>query len=575
MNMETDAIHGQAFAETDVSAGSFRTWKTSFQAGTGIMHDHYYLEGRASAIGSDGYVDRAFSKLASYFVQGGYQGNNTSLKAIIFGGREKTYQSWYGIDGQTMDEDRTFNWAGAIFEDDGSIRFYDNQTDNYRQDHYQLHLGHQFSPLFFVSLSAHYTYGSGYYEEYVQEGGFQEYGMEDLYFGLDSMLNEGSYTYYYTDTIRSTDLVRRRWLDNHYYGLTWSVTKKGGRAEVIVGGAYNKYDKARHFGEVIWARFSSQLETGDIYYDNTSFKTDFNTFVKASFSPARNLILYADMQYRHIGYLANGTGSDQARIDIGEQFDFFNPKAGLAYKTGIGTLYGSFAVTHREPIRDDYLDAAPGEKPEPETLRNFELGIRRTGPVYGYTANLYLMSYVNQLVLTGAINEDGAYVRKNTGKSYRTGFELSGNYRLSSFIRIGGNVSFSKAATDYRRLDSEGHIETFDHVTLSFSPSVIGGLHLDFFPVKNLRLTGTAKYVGNQYLDNTGNPDLMLKGYTVSDLDLSYLLSFSGILTVEFNLQVNNIFNTKYASNGYAWGDVPYYYPQAGRHFMAGISLKI
>jgi iron complex outermembrane receptor protein len=573
MNLETSSFQRKPYCQLNASAGSYKTWKTTLQAGTGLIDNHWYFEGRASAIGSAGYIDRASSKLGSYFLQGGYYHEKMLVKAIVFSGNEKTYQAWYGIDKATLKNDRTFNWAGAIFEDDGSIRFYDNQTDNYRQDHYQLHVSRSLIPSLSLNFSGHYTYGRGYYEEYRQDEDYADYGLRQLYFGRDSLFTGEGYRYFYHDSVFTTDLIRRRWLDNHYYGLTWSLRKTGSAAELILGGAINAYDPGRHYGEIIWARTSSQAEPGFTYYDNTASKKDFNVFFKAAFSPVKKLTLYGDLQYRHITYEVAGTTRPGLTVNIQETFDFINPKAGVSYQCGAGTLYASYSIAHREPIRDDYLDALPGEKPSPETLGDLEIGIRRRGVDFYYAANYFLMNYINQLVLTGEINDDGEYIRKNTGKSYRTGVEFLAGFDLSRQFSVNGNLALSINRTNFRSVNEEGTIINYDNVNISFSPWMIGGAQLIYNPVKNIELAWQLKYVSKQYLDNTGNEDLMLDDYLVNDLRIDYTLAHIKP-EITMNLQVYNLFNNLYESNGYVWGTDPYYYPQAGIHFMAGISMK-
>ncbi|MBN1791190.1 MAG: TonB-dependent receptor [Bacteroidales bacterium] len=561
MNLETNSFQAKPFGQISLGAGSFSTWKTSFQAGTGLIRDHWYFEGRGSAIGSDGYIDRASSELNSFFLQGGYYNDKTLVKAVVFGGKEKTYQAWYGTDAATMAADRTFNWAGAIYDEDWNVTgFYDNQTDNYQQNHYQLHLSQRLTRALNLNLSGHFTSGRGYYEEYRQDEPFANYGLEELYFG--------------TDTISTTDLIRRRWLDNRYYGLTWSLRYQKEKIDLILGGAYNKYDKARHFGEIIWAEFAGSGNYEEEYYNNQSFKNDFNTFIKAAWTPIPRFTLYSDMQYRLISYTAGGIESHLNPVSIDESFRFLNPKAGISYKLTAGTLYLSYSMAHREPIRDDYIDAISGEKPKPESLRNLELGIRKSDAGLQYAMNFYLMNYRNQLVLTGEINDDGAYVRKNVGKSYRTGFEVSAAWKYRNLAELSGNFSFSMNKTDYTQQDSDGEIAEYKNRDISFSPRTTAGLQFRVFPVQNLEIDWMLKYVGEQYLDNTGNRDLMLDSYLVNDLRLAYLLSGEKLPDIEFTLLVNNVFSTLYESNGYVYDGMPYYYPQAGVHFLAGLKVR-
>jgi len=574
MNIETNTFQSKPYGIVSLNAGSFNTWKTSFQAGTGLIKDHWYFEGRASALGSDGYIDRASSDLSSFFIQGGYYDDKMLIKAVAFGGKERTYQAWYGIDASKMDIDRTFNWAGAISIDDDSISYYDDQTDNYSQNHYQLHISRRLSKSVHLNISGHYTRGKGYYEEYRQDDSFQDYGLNNLFFGRDSALNGSEYEYFYHDTVTNTDLVRRRWLDNHYYGVTWSLRYQKEKIDFAVGGALNKFDNARHFGEIIWAEYALKSPKDYEYYENTSFKTDFNVFGKAAWTPVKALTIYADLQYRTILYKVHGIESHLNQVAINETFQFFNPKLGITYQLKPGTLYASYSVAHREPIRDDYIDAVNGEKPRPEMLGNLEMGIRKKEQNFLYSFNFFLMNYRDQLVLTGEINDDGAYIRKNAGKSYRSGFEISAGYKPVRYFEIAGNLSLSVNKTDYRQTNDENQIITYDNSTISFSPSVISGAQIRLFPVKNLEINWLMKYVGKQYLDNTENKSLTLDPYFVHDARIAFLVTKQKLPDIEISFLVNNIFNTLYESNGAVYGSDAYYYPQAGTNFMAGMNIK-
>ncbi len=556
MNLETNTFQSKPFGLVSLGAGSFKTWKSSFQAGTGLINNHWYFEGRGSAIGSDGYVDRASSALNSYFIQGGYYNDKTLIKFMTFGGSEKTYQAWYGVDSATLQTNRRFNWAGAIFEDDGSIRFYDNQTDNYRQNHYQLHLARRLSPSLSMNMAGHYTHGRGYYEEYMQDQALADYGLEDI------------------DSTTSTDLIRRRWLDNHFYGLTWSLHYRKEKTDLIFGGAYNQYDHARHFGEIIWAQSAGQIPYGYEYYTNTAFKNDFNFFAKIAMSPVEHLTLYADLQYRYITYSANGTESELNPVNIRHTYHFLNPKAGISYNTKAGTLYASYAIANREPIRDDYLDANPGEEPEPELMGDLEIGIRKTESALQYAANYFLMNYNNQLVLTGEINDDGAYIRKNAGKSYRTGIEASAAFNFKTLAEISGNLTLSANKTEYRQVNDQQEVEELRNTDISFSPRITAGSQLKVFPFQNFEIDWLFKFVGKQYLDNTASKNRQLSSYRVHDLRLAYLIAPETGPGIEFTVMMYNLFNTLYESNGYVYDGAPYYYPQAGIHFLAGLNVK-
>jgi iron complex outermembrane receptor protein len=574
MNLETNALNSKPFGILSLAGGSYNTRKVSFKAGTGKIKDHWYFEGRASALTSDGYIDRASSDLSSFFIQGGYYDEKTLIKAVTFGGKEKTYQAWYGIDKETMKTDRTFNWAGAIFNDDGSIRYYDNQSDNYKQDHYQLHISRILTNNMNINVSGHYTKGSGYYEEYRQDDPFAEYGLSDLYFGKDSLFTGSDWNYFYHDTVTSADIIRRRWLDNHYYGATWSLHYKSNRIDFILGGAANKYDRAKHFGEIIWTDFAGDIPKDFKYYENTSYKNDFNVYTKIAWTPVNALTIYGDLQYRTINYQANGIESHLNQLSIDKNFRFFNPKAGISYSLNLGTIYASYGIAQREPIRDDFTDAVEGEMPKPEKLGNLELGIRRTENRFVYNLNYYLMNYRDQLILTGAINEDGAYIRRNTGKSYRTGIEASAAYQLLRLAEFAAAISLSENRTDYRQQNSEGEIIEYINTPISFSPSVIGSGAVKLYPAKNLEMDWTLKYVGRQFLDNTGNEDLTLDPYFGTDFRIGYKIMAEKIPQCELTLLVNNLLNTEYESNGYVYDNFAYYYPQAGINFLAGLKIS-
>ncbi len=574
MNLETNTIQKEPYGMVSLGAGSFNTWKTSFQAGTGLIHDHWYFEGRGSAIGSDGYIDRASSQLKSFFLQGGYTDSKTLIKALAFGGTERTYQAWYGVDAYTMSQDRTFNWAGVIFRNDGSYDYYDDQVDQYTQNHYQLHVSRKISQSLNLNVSGHYTLGKGYYEEYRQDDDFADYGLNNLYFGKDSVLNGGVYDVFYHDTITNTDLVRRRWLHNHYYGVTWSLRYLTPKLDLVIGGAINKFDKAKHYGEVIWAEYALESPNDYKYYDNTGFKTDFNVFTKAAWTPVEKLTLYGDLQYRTVRYKNHGIGSHLETLAIDEAFDFFNPKIGVSYNLNLGNVYISYGVAHREPIRDDFTDALEGEKPKPETMGNLEMGIRKSHHNYQYHVNYYLMNYKNQLVLTGAINDDGAFIRRNAGRSYRTGVEISAGYKPIRLLEVSGNLSLSVNKTDYNQVDGEGEMVSYKNTSISFSPAVVSGTQVRVFPIKNMEMEWRMKYVGKQYLDNTENDALSLDPYLLNDARFSYMISGEKTPSVEFTLLVQNIFDVEYESNGSVYDGTPYYYPQAGINFMAGIVVK-
>ncbi len=576
INLQTNRIQENAHGEVNSSFGSFNTFKNNIQLGTGLINGKWSFEGRASKITSDGYIDRASSDLSSYFLQGGFYSEKTTIKAVFFGGHETTYQAWNGIDPITMETDRTFNSAGAIYDENWNIiDFYDNEVDNYRQDHYQLHFSRLLSPALSINLSLHYTYGRGYFEQYKSNEFMPDYGVAPLYFGRDSVFDNSGYSYFYHDTVSTSDFIVRRWLDNDFYGTTYSLQYEKGNLFVIAGGGYNRYDNADHFGEIIWAEFPGNSNIRDRYYDNDAFKSDFNAFVKANYQLFGNFNFFTDIQYRGIKYIASGIDKGGASISINKSFDFFNPKVGLSYVLGKGELlYGSFAVANREPVRNDYLDAPRGEFPKHETLNDIEFGYRMKKDKFFAEANGYHMNYKNQLVLTGELNDVGNPIRENIGESYRAGIELNGGMNVATFLDIAMNLSLSRNKTDYNFINNEGNLETIENVDIAYSPDILGGGQVLITPVDGLEIAWLAKYVGKQYLDNTGNKDLILEPYFLNDLRLGYKFPIEMLSRLELNILINNIFNVKYASNGYVWGTTPYYYPQAGTNFLAGMKVR-
>ena len=413
LNLLTDAYSKKSSGEISTSVGSFNSMKNTVKFSTGLMNDHFEIAGRLSKIESDGYIDRAFSDLKSYFLQGTYVGKTTLIKALVFGGKEQTYQAWNGLeDTDKLENDRTYNSAGEYTDENGVTRFYDNETDNYQQDHYQLHWNEKISDNWSTNAALHYTIGKGYYEQYRQDEDFADYGLNEITIG--------------GETINSTDLIRRRWLENDFYGTTFSANYKNDNVNVIVGGALNRYE-GDHFGEIIWARYASQSEIRDRYYDDNAVKTDFNAYAKANWQLNQKLNLFGDMQYRRVRYKADGVLADP----VNDLFNFFNPKAGLTYTlNNQNNIYFSYARANREPRRDDYENGSS----KPETLNDFELGWRYTTVKTRMSINGYYMRYKDQLVLTGALNDVGAPVYTNSGDSYRLGIEADATFFLTDFL---------------------------------------------------------------------------------------------------------------------------------------------
>ena len=589
VNLKTDLVSKEAYGEVSSSYGSFNTNKNTLKLGTGLLNKHWALDGRLSSITSDGYIDRASSDLSSYYLSGGYYGKKTVVKAITFAGKEKTYQSWYGTpEAKVNDDDAGVqtsianNWFGAkdaanLINSGRTYNYYtyDNEVDNYNQDHYQLHLSHQFNSSLSLTAAAHYTYGRGYYEQFRNQDDFTDYGLKSLIVGVD--------------TITKTDLIRRRWLDNHFYGGVFNVKYQSKKINVIVGGGINQY-VGDHFGEIIWAQYSSDSNIRDKYYNNTGTKTDLNLYGKADYAVSKNLALFVDLQVRSIDYNVAGVDNDLRNLSVDTAFIFLNPKFGVNYQISDKfRAYASLSVGNREPVRSDFIDNTKNDQPSHETLFDYETGIEAKFQKVFVQGNFYFMDYTNQLVLTGALNDVGSGIRVNTPSSYRAGVELVAGFKIHKKLDLTVNATFSQnkieefteVIDDYTNV--LGFVENvYEDTDISFSPSVIAASILTFKPVKGLAMTLRTKYVGDQFLDNTGSDSRKLKAYTTTDLGVSYSLKLSKLKEIQFNALINNLFDEMYSSNGYTWGFINgdgrvsenWLYPQAGTNFLAGVTLK-
>ena len=563
LNMLTDSYSNEASGEISSSFGSFNTNKNTVKFSTGLMNDHFEIAGRLSDLQSDGYVDRAKSDLKSYFLQGTYVGKTTLIKALAFGGTEKTYQSWNGIDAATLETDRTFNSAGMFTDEFGQKRFYYNETDNYQQDHYQLHWNEKIGANWSANLAFHYTKGKGYYENYKEDADMADYNLKAI------------------GAITTTDLIRQKWLDNDFYGTTFSANYKAKKLDVILGGGWNKYE-GDHFGKVIWARYASQSELGNHYYDDFSTKTDGNLFAKANDKVSDKWSLFGDLQVRNVTYIANA--AETGLLD--DSFNFLNPKAGATYKLNdINSLYFSFARANREPNRTDYESGSP----KPEKLDDFELGWRYLSDKIKWNANGYYMKYQDQLVLTGELNDVGAPIRTNSGDSYRVGIELDATFQLSEKWVLQPNVTLSQNKNKDFYFTRDGVLRNLGDTNIAFSPNVVAGNRLAFMPVDHFQISLYSKFVGEQYMANIDSDGSKLESYFVNDLNVSYEFRPKNIFkSILVSALVNNIFDLQYVSNGYFYTyDDDYsnppaittiegagYYPQAGINFLVGLSLK-
>ncbi|MBZ4036114.1 TonB-dependent receptor [Flavobacterium sp. 17A] len=545
LNMLTDSYASKATGEISSSIGSFNSNKNTVKFSTGLLNDHFELAGRLSTIKSDGYVDRASSDLKSYFLQGTYVGKTTLIKALVFGGTQKTYQAWNGIDAEKLNSDRRYNSAGEYTDEFGNTRYYDNETDNYNQDHYQLHWSESISDKWSTNLAFHYTKGKGYFENYKADALMAEYNLASA------------------GDVSETDLIRQKWLDNDFYGTTFSAKYVTEKLNVIVGGAWNKYE-GDHYGKVIWARNAGTSELGDHYYDDYSSKTDGNIFAKANYQFTEQLSFYGDLQYRNVHYKANSAETGL----VNDTFHFFNPKAGLNFEINSkNTLYFSYARANREPNRTDY----EGGNVKPEKLNDFELGWRFNSEKFQLNSNVYYMGYKDQLILTGRLDDVGNPIRANTEKSYRLGFEVDATIALSEKFTLRPNFTLSSNKNVDLAVDGEFYGTT----KIAYSPEVIAGNVIVYKPIERLYVSLLQKYVGEQYMNNIELPAAKLADYFVNDLNVSYEIRPKTIFkSITITGIVNNILDKKYVSNGAMWDIYPYYYPQAGINFLAGLTLK-
>lgn len=578
INVLTDAVSNEANAEISNSFGSYNTRKHTVKFSTGLLNDHFEVAGRLSQIKSDGYIDRASSDLKSYFLQAAYVDDNTLIKALTFGGKEVTYQAWYGLeDLDLLENNRTFNVAGIYTDEQGNTRFHNNEVDNYNQDHYQLHWNQRFNSNWSTNLGLNYTYGRGYFEQYKEDEDFADYNLEEITFG--------------GETISTTDLIRRRWLDNDFYVANASANYKDEGLSLTFGTSYSSYD-GDHFGEIIWARFASDSEIGDHYYDGNGKKKDFSSFVKATYRLNDKFSLYGDLQWRLVDYKTTGLTSDRIPFNVNENYSFFNPKAGITYRLNeTNHLYLSYARANREPNRDDFEN---NTNVKPEQLNDFELGWRHDTSNFRIYTNLYYMHYNEQLVLTGNIDNVGNPIRTNSGESYRLGIEVEAAIKLTDDFSIQPNLTISSNKNKETVASIDGDLVNFGKTNISFSPEIVGANALIFQPNNNLQMTFLSKYVGEQYMGNTDAEASKLESYFVNDFNITYELSFlrrqesTFIDAIVLSGLVNNIFGEKYISNGYyytyddTWSDPNQittiegagYYPQATTNFLIGATLK-
>ncbi len=575
VNIKTSGLQSKPHAEINNSFGSFNTVKNTISAGTGLLENNFSFDGRLSRIASDGYMDRARSDLKSYYVSGGYFGKKTVVKMIAFSGLEKTYQAWNGVSQDSLKTNRTFNSAGLFFDKNGNANYYKNENDHYTQSNYQLHFSKQLRKQNNINLGVHYTKGKGYYEQFKEDQALLAYGLDEPMIGFIP--------------ITESDLVRQLWLDNDFYGAIASYNFKSlSGVSGTLGAAYHIYE-GKHFGKVVWAEFAGNSLPEHEYYFNDAVKKELNFYEKFGYQFSNKTNAFIDLQWRNVDYTFNGFDANLIASDQSVNHQFFNPKGGINYEFAQGKImYGYFGIGNKEPNRNDYINSSASSRPKPESMQNLEFGYSHASKAYEFGLNFYWMNYKDQLVLTGEINDVGAYNRTNVSKSYRQGIELMGKINLSKTIYWSPNITYSQNKIkrfnefldDY---DNGGQIAiSHTNTDISFSPSIIAGSNLSVLPFKRFSISLLTKYVGEQFLDNTSNTARKLDAYLINDVLISWNVKLKPFKEISFSFLVSNVLEEMYESNGYTYAylygseriDNNFYYPQAGRSFTGGVSIK-
>ena len=577
INLQTIGLNNKAYAITNNSVGSYNTLKNNIEFGSGLINNKFTFDARLSRISSDGYIDRATSDLKSLYVQGTYFDNNSTLKGIIFSGNERTYQAWNGVPLIYLDSNRTFN-----------SYTYENEIDNYAQTHYQLHYSKNLNQKTILNIAGHFTHGEGYYE--------QEKLNQDL---LDYNLSNIILT---NDTITSTDLIRRKWLNNDFGGITFSVKHVKENLNLIFGGAANKYS-GQHYGNIIWAEYASNGNYNHEYYRNIATKYDNNIYLKSNYKASNNTSVFMDLQLRSLNYEFNGSdiSGDIDRQEV--NLEFFNPKFGLShYLNKYQLFYASYAVANKEPNRADYVESSPNSRPVHETLLDTEIGYKYQDKWLMFNLNFYYMDYDNQLIKTGEINDVGYFTSKNVKNSFRKGVEIESSYILNNKLSLSGNLTISE-----NKLDSlVQYVDNWDtgnqkqvvheNTDLAFSPNLTWAANINYKYNKNTNFLLNTKCVGNQYIDNTSSKKRMLESYMISNFQIDYHFKSSIFTKAKISFLVNNLFDIEYVNNAWIYRyisdssdpreyddytsqgdgniyDMAGYFPQATRNYLLGLTL--
>ena len=581
INFQTNELNEKPYSNVISTAGSFNTFRNTLMAGTGLLNDKFTLDARASKISSDGYINRASSNLESYYIAAGYYGKKSVIKFINFLGQEKTYQAWNYVSEDSINNgNRTYNSCGEYKDSKGNLFYYKNEVDNYKQNNFQLHFIHQINSNLKFNVTGHYTKGLGYYEQYKQGQSFSNYNLENI------ITTKG-------DTINSTDLIRRLWLNNDFVGgiFNFSYTHSA-KLLMTLGGGYNNYF-GLHYGRMIWAQYASNSKIDYEYNLNSANKNDGNLYLKLNIKPSSVLNVFIDMQVRQVKYSFLGfNDSLLSRLQI-QKYNFFNPKFGLSYDLHKNlNIYTSFAIANKEPNRDDFVQSSPMSRPKPEQLLDLEIGAKYATKKIYFAANIYNMQYYNQLVLNGEINNVGAYNRVNVESSFRRGTELEFNAQLNKYFSLTGNFSLSqnKIVDFIQFIDSSDvnytiykqYKKSYKNTDISFSPNIVSSFALNINPIKNLEVSFINKYVGKQYLDNTSDDNRSIKPYNLLDIRINYKIKTNLIPEISFMFSLYNVLSENYFTNGYTYsyyeGEVlkkyNFYSPSAPINFLGGVSFK-
>ncbi len=568
ININSNELITKRGFQFNSNAGSFSSFRNTLAFNSGLLARHFTADARLSNIRSDGYIERASSRLRSFYTSVAYADKKNSIRINVFSGKEKTYQAWNGVPESILATNRRYNSAGTEKTGDP----YENETDNYTQTHYQLFYNRKINNAWKGNIAFFLTKGKGYYEQYKAAESLTDYGLPVYING--------------TDTVKTTDLIRRLWLDNNFYGSIFSLQYNKKKASIIIGGNINRYD-GKHFGEIISAGQQKAVPSNYRWYNLTAKKTDVAGFIKWTQQLSANWQLFTDLQARSVNYNLFGFRNNPA-LTVKNNYFFINPKAGITYTQKNLQVFISYARGSKEPNRDDF-ETGTTQQPKAEYLNDIEAGFEYKHKKYSFAATIYYMKYYDQLVLTGKVNDEGAYTRTNIPNSFRTGIELQGAYRIAKWMSLYGNISFSdnrvKEFTEFLDDYDNGGQKSIEYknTTIAFSPAVVSSAGINLVPIKNAEINLISKYVSRQYLDNTSNRFRTLKAYYLQDVRVNYDINLSSERSIKLFALASNIFSKKYEPNGYTFSYIyggvvtteNYYLPMATFNITAGIAFKL